>query len=633
MSGSQKLVLCIIALINAPSAYAARPENPEIITSNQMRTAAGTLANGVLTVRIDARNGVWYPDGPGKFERQVAAFAEEGKGLQNPGPLVRVTAGTEVRMTFRNSLDKPLWLFGLGQTRGIQADSFVVAPGATREISFKAGEPGIYYYAGKTSKETVLGRFLDDSQLNGAIVIDASGVQPPDRIFLISWYGDLDSTSVSGLSSDGVIVINGLSWPHTERIRAVQGEEQHWRWLTVTAAPHPMHLHGFYFRLNGTGDGATFTELPPEERPLAVTQLIAPGGSMSITWTPNRPGNWIFHCHFAGHMTSIEGLNKDRRYPEGEQAAHAAKPSHDGHFMADLIVGIIVEPKGEQKASTRDPRPLRLIIRSKPKVYGEYAGYAYVLGGSQEESDPNAMPVPGPTLFLEKDQPVAITIVNHSHDPAAVHWHGIELESFPDGVPGVSGYGTNVLPSIPARDSLTIHFTPPRVGTFMYHSHSNEMQQIGSGLYGTIIVHEPGQKPDPETDRILMLTDAGPTVNVIKDRPGTYLNGTENPEPMELKVGTTYRFRVINIRAEWGGYIKLTDGEQPVMWRAVARDGADLPATQRKMMPAELMFGPGQIFDYELTPQKAGELKLMFGYPQLPGRNNPPLKDMVMRVK
>lgn len=630
MSNRLRLAL-LIAFANATAAHAARTENPEIITPNQMRAAAGKLSNGVLTVRIEARTGVWYPNGPDEFDRQVAAFAEEGKGLENPGPLVRVTTGTEVRMTFRNRLAKPLWLFGLGQKRGIEADSFVVAPGATREISFKAGEPGVYYYAGKTSTEKVLDRGLDDSQLNGAIVIDAKGAQLPDRIFLISWYGDLDSTAVSGLADDGTIVVNGQSWPHTERIHVTQGEEQNWRWLSVTSAPHPMHLHGFYFRLNGTGDGATFTELAPEDRPMAVTQLIVPGGSMSITWTPARPGNWIFHCHFAGHMTSIEGLNKDRRYPEGDHAAHDAKPAHDGHYMSDLIIGIIVAPKGEQKASARDPRSMRLIIRSKPKGYGEYTGYAYVLGDSQEESDPNAMPVPGPTLFLEKDEPVAITIVNHSHEPAAVHWHGIELESFPDGVPGVSGYGKNLLPSIPARDSLTIQFTPPRVGTFMYHSHSNEMQQIGSGLYGAIIVHEPGQKPDPETDRLLMLTDAGPTVNVIKDRPGTFLNGSEHPEPMELKAGTTYRFRVINIRAEWLAYIKLTDGEEAVMWRAVARDGADLPESQRKMVPAEVRFGPGQIFDYELTPQKAGELKLSFGYPQ--NGRNPPLQDVVVRVK
>jgi FtsP/CotA-like multicopper oxidase with cupredoxin domain len=627
-----KSALIATALLSVTLAHASPTRKPEVIASNQMQASAGALTKGVLTVRLEARNGVWYPDGKGKFERVVSAFAEEGKGLQNPGPLIRVTTGTEVRMTIRNRLAKPMWLFGLAEKRGIKADSFLVEPGAAREISFRAGAPGLYYYAGKTSKEVVLDRFLDDSQLNGAILIEAPGARRPDRIFLISWYGDLDSTSVSGLAKDGLIAVNGLSWPHTERIHAALGVEQDWRWLSVTSAPHPMHLHGFYFRLNGTGDGATFTELPADQRPLAVTNLIVPGGTMAMTWTPAKPGNWIMHCHFAGHMTSIEGLNKDRRYPEGGHAAHGTKSSHDGHYMADLVVGIIVKPNGVVKASSRDPRDLRLVIRSRPKVYGEYAGYAYVLGGSPEEKDPAAMPVPGPTLFLEKDQPVAITIVNHSHDPAAIHWHGIELESFPDGVPGVSGYGKNVLPSIPPRDSLTIRFTPPRAGTFMYHSHSNEMQQIGSGLYGTIIVHERGQKPDPPTDRILMLTDGGPTINVIKDRPGTFLNGSLQPAPMEMKAGTKYRLRVINIRAEWPSYIKLSNGGATLAWRALARDGADLPAALQTMQPAEIVMGPGQIFDYEFIPQQPGELKLTFGYPQMPAGRWPKATDVVVRV-
>ena len=42
-----------------------------------------------------------------------------------------------------------------------------------------------------------------------------------------------------------------------------------------------------------------------------------------------------------------------------------------------------------------------------------------------------------------------------------------------------------------------------RAGTFMYHSHSNEMQQISSGLYGAIVVNEPGVKRDTLHDKVL----------------------------------------------------------------------------------------------------------------------------------
>ena len=119
------------------------------------------------------------------------------------------------------------------------------------------------------------------------------------------------------------------------------------------------------------------------------------------------------------------------------------------------------------------------------------------------------MPVPGPMLLLERGKRVAVTIVNQSDDHASVHWHGIELESYPDGVPGWSGSGKNILPSIAPHDSLTVRWTPPRAGSFMYHSHFNEAKQMGSGLYGPIIVVEPGQRFDPETDKILFFGTAG----------------------------------------------------------------------------------------------------------------------------
>src|SRR5206468_7777398 len=45
-------------------------------------------------------------------------------------------------------------------------------------------------------------------------------------------------------------------------------------------------------------------------------------------------------------------------------------------------------------------------------------------------------PVPGPMILLTRGQPVEVALVKEMGDPTAVHWHGIELESYFDGVPG-----------------------------------------------------------------------------------------------------------------------------------------------------------------------------------------------------
>ncbi|HET9440460.1 MAG TPA: multicopper oxidase domain-containing protein [Longimicrobiales bacterium] len=607
--------------------------NPETISTNDMRTPAGKLSNGVLTLQLEARNGMWYPDGMKGMPRPVAAFAEVGNGLQVPGPLLRVSVGTEVRITLRNSLEQPLWIFGLGAKRGIAADSFVIAPNATREVTFKATEAGLYYYAGKFTPAPLLARGGPDSQLNGMIVVDPPGAKANDQLFMISWWFGEDSASVSGLTDGSTIVINGLSWPHTQRLQATQGEQLTWRWVNTTIVPHPMHLHGFYFDVIGTGDGASYQQYAAADARKTVTELMMPGTTMSMTWTPVRPGNWIMHCHFAGHMTSIEGMNKDRRYPEAA-AAQSAKSSHDHHnYMAGLVMAITVKPRGEMKASAAPARDIRLIARSKARGYGEYTGSGYVLGGSASETDRNTINVPGPLLVLQKDQPVAVNIINQTHEPAAVHWHGIELESFPDGVPGVSGYGKNLLPSIMPGDSFTVRFIPPRAGTFMYHSHSNEFQQLSSGMSGAIVVLEPGQSFDAERDKVFLFSDNGPTVNVMKGPyPHMTLNGKTQPDAMELKAGTTYRFRMINIRAEAGVFMNLLDGEELVQWKMVARDGADLPTHQVKVTPARWGFASGQIADFEFTPTKAGVLRLKLSDPPDVEGGQPPV-EMVINVR
>jgi FtsP/CotA-like multicopper oxidase with cupredoxin domain len=608
-------------LAPARFALAANRPAPQTIDINDNRRPAGRLERGVLTVRLEARNGMWYPEGPDGTGLPVAAFAEEGRPMQNPGPLIRVTAGTTVRVIVRNTLAAPLTLFGLGAQRGISGDTTRVAPGSLCELTFVATTPGTYYYAGKTSRGSVLGRGAEDSQLNGAIVVDPAGAprQPNDRLFMISWWFTIDSTSPSGLGR-ATLAINGRSWPHTEPLAATQGDSLHWRWINLTELAHPLHLHGFYFQVDGAGNGATYTTYAPAERRGAVTELMTPGTTMALTWSPSRPGNWIVHCHFASHISHHVALGTVNGVPDA--AGGPGEPggpghAHTGHQMAGLVLGIRVAPRGARPAPARNARAMRLIVRSRPNVYGTHPGYAYALGGTPEETDTSALTIPGPTLVLEKDQPVAITVVNRSHEPAAVHWHGIELESFPDGVPGWSGSGASLLPAIQPGDSLTVRFTPPRAGTFMYHSHFNEVEQIASGLYGAIVVVDRGRRFDPETDRVMVLSDGGPTVNLIRGPfPPALLNGSTQPAPLELRAGVTYRLRLINIRGDYAAMVALLDGTQPVEWRMVAKDGADLPAAQATVQPARLVFSPGEIHDVELTPRAPGVLTLRFGTPR-----------------
>ncbi|MBC7894401.1 MAG: multicopper oxidase domain-containing protein [Cytophagaceae bacterium] len=584
------------------------PAGLPTISINDNRQPAGRLEHKVLTLTLEARRGVWYPEGPQGIGLPVAAFAEPGQAPQNPGPLIRVPVGTEVHITLRNTLDKPLRVQGLGAQRGTGADSLVVPPGAEQHVCFTAESAGTFFYKGQTSKGSLLGRGGEDSQLHGAIIVDAPWTwRANERVFVMGWWYTIAPTSASGLGR-ATLVINGLSWPHTEPLAATQGDSLHWRVINLTELSHPMHLHGFYFGVTGVGNGRTFTSYAPDERRQAVTEVVQPGGTMAMSWSPNRAGNWIFHCHLAGHISHLVALGTERGVPAPH--AHGA---HASHQMAGLVLGIKVAAKGPQVAAPTTYRPMRLVIRSRPNVYGDKPGYAYVLGGSAEESDTASLPERSPTLVLDRNVPVAINVVNRSHEPAAVHWHGIELESFPDGVPGWSGSGNSVLPAIRPGDSLTVRFTPPRVGTFMYHSHFNEFEQIASGMVGAIVVKEPGEPLDATTDRVMLFSDDGPTTNVIR---GPFaqarLNGHKGPYTIDVEAGRTHRLRLINIRTDYTMKVSLLDGAQPTTWRLVAKDGADLPEAQATMRPSQLVLAPGEIYDVEFTPTAPGDLRLEY---------------------
>lgn len=606
----------LIAAISVAGISAARPvhlEAPaERIAPNDNRRPAGKLTAGVLTVRLEARNGVWQPDGPSGPLLTTAAFAEVGKALANPGPLLRASVGTEIRATVRNALTKPLWLYGMGATRGL-SDSLLIEPGATREVRFHVSEAGAYYYLGRTEKSPVLYRETHDSQLGGLIIVDAAGSKASraERFFAITTWGEEDDKAVSGVNANTTFAFNGLSWPLTERFEYTQGDSVHWRFVNISAFDHPLHLHGFYFQVTAKGDARRDTVYTAAERRMAVTEQLTSGQTTALTWSPERSGNWVFHCHFAGHIAPFGGWDTDRSSMKPQdQGVHGTTE----HRMRGLVFLMKVKPRGSVTLAGTAARPIRLVIRSKANVYGDYVGYSYVLGGSQEERDSSAMRVPGSVLELTRGERVAITIVNRTHEGAAVHWHGIELESYPDGVAGISGEGKNILPMIPSGDSLTVRFTPPRAGTFMYHSHSNEFQQIASGLYGALIVREPGEPRDPN-ERLLILSDGGPIVKFTDPSkfPPVLLNGQSVPTPIDITGGVPVRFRLISIRSDFGVDAALLDGDKPVEWRIVAKDGMPTPPLQSAPRPAKLSMGSGEIYDLEVVARSGTTLTFKYG--------------------
>lgn len=85
--------------------------------------------------------------------------------------------------------------------------------------------------------------------------------------------------------------------------------------------------------------------------------------------------------------------------------------------------------------------------------------------------------IPAPTLeFTEGDEAEIIVKNEIPDDELSVHWHGILLDPYMDGVPYV-----NTPPIFPGK-SFTYKFKIRQHGTYWYHSHTNVQEQ--KGVYG-----------------------------------------------------------------------------------------------------------------------------------------------------
>lgn len=572
-----------------------------VVRANDNRKPAGHLENGVLKIHLVLGMARWYPESPDGPFADVPAFSEEGGPPMIPAPLIRVPTGTIIDATVRNTLtDSTIYLRGLATRPAKALDSIPVPPGESRTIRFVAGTAGTYYYAatpgiwdyGKSERE----------EAGGGLVVDPPGRVPADRILVINVWGDPKDSVVYR----NALGINGKSWPYTERISAAVGDTLRWRVINASVRPHPMHLHGFYFRVDARGNGMSDSVYAPGARRLGVTEDMSSGHTMYMVWSPDRPGNWLFHCHLVFHVI-----------PGGAQLSGTLSNSHAMHsgdvneHMAGLVLGINVRPALNSTSLARtNVRSLRLYVDEGRRRSLSPRAMGFVLQTGDTPPARDSVLIPGSVIVLTRNQPTDITVINRLPEATSVHWHGIELESYSDGVAGWSGIATHLAPMIAPGDSFTAHLTLPRAGTFIYHTHLNDVEQLTSGLYGAIVVLEPGQRFDPATDHIFIAGWDSDSLKLV-----TLINGDTAAAPLELAAGVRHRFRFINIGAAGRLIFAIRQDSTVMTWRRLAKDGADLPPLLAITSPASRRLGVGEMFDAEFLPPSPGEYRLTVGSP------------------
>lgn len=107
--------------------------------------------------------------------------------------------------------------------------------------------------------------------------------------------------------------------------------------------------------------------------------------------------------------------------------------------------------------------------------------------------------IPGPTLRFKEGKHAVIKVTNNMNVETSVHWHGLLLPNYMDGVPYLT------TPPIRPGKTLTYDFPLIHSGTYWFHSHTGLQEQ--RGVYGSIIIDpkEPAIKYDH--DLVLLLSD------------------------------------------------------------------------------------------------------------------------------
>ena len=162
--------------------------------------------------------------------------------------------------------------------------------------------------------------------------------------------------------------------------------------------------------------------------------------------------------------------------------------------------------------------------------------------------------IPAPTLEFTIGDLAIINVTNKMNVETSVHWHGIILPNFFDGVP--------YLTTPPIKPNTTFQYRIPinQTGTYWYHSHT--MLQEQKGVYGSIVIQPKEKTLEYDRELVVVLSDwtNEKSENVLR-------NLKRGNEWYQVKKGTSVPLSRAIARGAFGAQLK--------MWRD-RMEGADI---------------------------------------------------------
>ena len=107
--------------------------------------------------------------------------------------------------------------------------------------------------------------------------------------------------------------------------------------------------------------------------------------------------------------------------------------------------------------------------------------------------------IPGPTIRFKEGGYAVIYVKNEMNTETSVHWHGILIPNFYDGVPYLT------TPPIKPGQTQKYEFPLKQSGTYWYHGHTLLQEQ--SGVYGSIVIEPKEKTMAYDQELVMVLSD------------------------------------------------------------------------------------------------------------------------------
>ena len=336
--------------------------NAPLATVNDNRRPAGARAGGTLTLSLDIVEAAYQPEGEHDPVVRILAFAETGKAPTVPGPLLRAPVGTTVRLTLRNRSDSAV--MSAACAGRWPPDETRCTSRRERRARSRSASTGLETSStGPRSRDSRASTSATGSTRSSParFVVDSAGAPPPsaqERVWLITeWFYQSEDVALF----ESALTFNGKAWPYNERLTFTQNDSVHFRVINAAAVEHPLHLHGFYFRVARHGGARADTVVSAStaaaaehadhsDRRIAVAVVLADDAGQLGVPLPLRGARRRDRqsARFARRVHRVPSVSGDH-----------AMPAHDmpgGHTMRGLVIGMHITPaRGLQRARGHKP--------------------------------------------------------------------------------------------------------------------------------------------------------------------------------------------------------------------------------------------------------------------------------------